>query len=174
MQRVGDDTDNFITSFTTRSNVEMLAQRIFAEEVLLRQLLADDNGLRMAGSVLASKEAPVQERYLQCAEVSGVGQSGQRVGQRRAGRGLWMLGNREGVVTGGSCSRHDRPQPCRTHTRHSAYLVQQVLVECVHLLGAVVFLGGQAVAHREHVVRGTAHISRPQSPETLEEKSGGD
>src|SRR5882724_3399278 len=151
----------------------MLAQRVFAEEVLLRQLLADDNGPRIARSVLASKKAPLQQRYLQCAEVSGVGPPGQRVGQCSAGRGRWMLGNPEGVITAGSCSGHDRPQRRRTHTRHSAYLLQQGLVECVHLLGTVVFVGGWAVAHREHVVGRTAHIRRPQSPETLEQKSGG-
>ena len=49
IQSVGDDPDDFVIGVTARSDVEMLSQRVFAEEVLLRQLVADDNGLRMAG-----------------------------------------------------------------------------------------------------------------------------
>jgi hypothetical protein len=63
IQRVGDDPDNFVIGVSARSEVEMLSQRVFAKEGLLRQLVADDNRLWPAGSVLASKDAPVQQRY---------------------------------------------------------------------------------------------------------------
>ena len=120
------------------------------------------------------KKRPLQQRYLQCAEVSGVGRPVERVGQRRAGRDRWMLGNREGIVLPGSRSGHARPQRCGAYTRHGAHPLQQRFVECVHLLGAIVFLCGKAVAHRQHVVGHAAHIRRPQTPEALEQKAGGD
>jgi hypothetical protein len=46
MQRVGDNPDNLVIGITARNDVEMLAQRIFPGEILLRQLVADHNRLR--------------------------------------------------------------------------------------------------------------------------------
>ncbi len=151
----------------------MLAQRIFPGKYCLRQLVADDDCFGMAGAVVPGKEATLQQRYLQCAEVSGVGPPVECVGQHGAGRDRWMLGNREGVVLPGSCSGHHRSQRCGAHTRHGAHPLQQRFVECVHFLGTVVFLCRKTVPHCQHVVGHAAHISRPQPPEALEQKARG-
>ena len=152
----------------------MLAQRIFAREILLRQEAAEDDRLWAAGAVLAGKEPPFQERYVQCSEVSGIGRPVERVGQRRPGRNRWMFGNREDIILSGSRSRHHRRKRRGAYTRHDTHLLQQHFVECVHLLGTVVFLGGQAVVHREHIVGRATHICCPEPPEALEQKAGSD
>src|SRR5216684_9258760 len=69
-----------------------------------------------------------------------------------------MLGNRKAIILSGSRTGHHRPQRRGAYTWHSAYLLQQGFVECVHLLGTVVFLGRQAVA-----IVSTLSVAQPTS-----------
>src|SRR5205814_9652297 len=43
IKRVGNNSDDFVIGVSVRNDVEMLAQRVFAREILLRQQAVDDD-----------------------------------------------------------------------------------------------------------------------------------
>ena len=142
----------------------MLAQRIFAREILLRQLVADDDRLRPADAIVTGKEASVQQWYLQCAEISGIGSSGRA---RRASAVPGVIGGCSGIVKASSPPLAPAPgtidpsaaarTPGMARTRSSS-----VSLNAFTFSGLSYFFAGKAVAHRQHVVRHAAHIRRPQ------------
>src|SRR5262249_20254364 len=108
MQRVGDNPDDFVIGVPVRNHVEVLAQWVFAREILLRQLTAYNDRLWAVGAIPARKKPPFQQRYLQCVEISGIGRAIERVWHRSAGRDRWMLGNRKRIILSGTRSWHHR------------------------------------------------------------------
>jgi hypothetical protein len=60
MERVGDDSNDLVIRVTARSEVEMLAQRVFTREILLRQQAVDDDSLWAARTISSGKKTPIQ------------------------------------------------------------------------------------------------------------------
>ena len=59
IQRVGHNPDDLKINIADRPDMEMLAQGIFPSEILLGQLMADDDRLRPAGTVVAGEKRPL-------------------------------------------------------------------------------------------------------------------
>jgi hypothetical protein len=117
---VGNNADDFTVCVADRAGMKMLAQWVRPWKILLRQLAAHDDRLRMPGAVVIIKESPVQQRYLKCGEEGGVCSSVECDRQRLAGRDGWMLANREGIVPHGPRSGDEEAQTCGAYAGHGA------------------------------------------------------
>src|ERR1700685_3201057 len=91
LQDVTDDAHNLPIHQVRRSivgaprNVQMLADRIFACEILLNELTAHDRLVRALNTFVAGKEPSAHKRNSERAEIAWIDPARQRVGQVLAG-----------------------------------------------------------------------------------------
>src|SRR5207248_9675120 len=145
----------------------MLADRIFACEILLNELTTHNHLVRALNTFVAGKEPSAHKRDSERAEIAWIGPARQRVGQVFARLERRMLLHREFVGTPVSCSRNRGSQCSAANSGHSSHSRQQRFVECVSLLRRVVLLAGQVVLQSERVVYYALDIGCAQLPKTF-------